>query len=176
MSRTHRWLSDPRQYTCPMDLVRQVGPGACPKCGMALEPVSLAPVTKTEWTCPLHPEVVQGGPGSCPICGMALEPRIVTLEEDNQELTDMSRRFWWSLALTVPVLAFMGSEFLPGQPLQRAMPPARFRRALETCWRRHSSSTGPQKPDNDKSHDFSWLLRDCVLVAGAGFEPATFGL
>ncbi len=47
---------DTREYTCPMDPeVRQIGPGPCPKCGMALEPVSAAPLTKTEWTCPMHP-------------------------------------------------------------------------------------------------------------------------
>ena len=71
-----------REYTCPMDPeVRQKGPGACPKCGMALEPVDVAPITKAEWTCPMHPEIVRDAPGSCPICGMALEPRTVTLEE-----------------------------------------------------------------------------------------------
>lgn len=108
---------DTREYTCPMDLeVRQVGPGSCPKCGMALEPVDAAPVSKTEWTCPMHPEVVRDSPGACPICGMALEPRVVTLEERNPELEDMTRRFWGSLALTVPILAFMISEVLPGQP------------------------------------------------------------
>ena len=112
-----------RDYTCPMDPeVRQKGPGACPKCGMALEPVDVTPLTKTEWTCPMHPEIVRDAPGSCPICGMALEPRTVTLEERNPELEDMSRRFWWSGAITLPILAFMISEFLPGQPLQRAMP------------------------------------------------------
>ncbi len=104
--------------------VRQIGPGACPKCGMALEPVSAAPLTKTEWTCPMHPEIVRDEPGSCPICGMALEPRVVTLEEQNPELDDMTRRFRWSLVLTAPILAFMISEFLPGQPLQHALPPA----------------------------------------------------
>jgi len=112
-----------REYTCPMDPeVRQKGPGACPKCGMALEPVDVAPLTRTEWTCPMHPEIVRDGPGSCPICGMALEPRVVTLEEKNPELEDMSRRFWWSAAITTPILAFMVSEFLPNQPLQRALP------------------------------------------------------
>jgi Cu+-exporting ATPase len=112
-----------REYTCPMDPdVRQAGPGACPKCGMALEPVDIAPVTKTEWTCPMHPEVVQDEPGSCPICGMALEPRTVTLEEKNPELDDMTRRFRWSAWIAVPILAFMISEFLPGRPLQAAMP------------------------------------------------------
>jgi Cu+-exporting ATPase len=91
---------------------------------MALEPVSAAPVTKTEWTCPMHPEIVRDGPGSCPICGMALEPRVVTLEDRNPELDDMTRRFRWSLVLTIPILAFMVSEFLPGQPLQHAFAPA----------------------------------------------------
>ena len=112
-----------REYTCPMDPeVRQRGPGACPKCGMALEPVDVAPITKIEWTCPMHPEIVRDAPGACPICGMALEPRTVTLEETNPELEDMTRRFWWSAGITAPVLAFMVSEFVPGQPLQRAVP------------------------------------------------------
>ena len=117
--------SDTREYTCPMHPeVRQTGPGACPKCGMALEPVSAVPSTKTEWTCPMHPEIVRDRPGACPICGMALEPRVVTLDEQNPELDDMMRRFWWSLALTVPMLAFMVSEVLPGQPLQHVLSPA----------------------------------------------------
>ena len=75
------------------------------------------PPDAREYTCPMHPEVRQRGPGSCPICGMALEPVEASLEEEpNHELLDMSRRFWWSLALTAPILAFMVSEFLPGQP------------------------------------------------------------
>jgi Cu+-exporting ATPase len=57
------------------------------------------------YTCPMHPEIVRDGPGSCPICGMALEPRAVSREEGpSPELADMSRRFWVSLALTVPLL------------------------------------------------------------------------
>jgi Cu+-exporting ATPase len=75
-----------------------------------------------EYTCPMHPDVRQRGPGSCPICGMALEPVTISLDEQpNEELDDMSRRFWWSLGLTVPILAAMISEFLPGQPLQQAI-------------------------------------------------------
>jgi P-type Cu+ transporter len=74
----------------------------------------------TEYTCPMHPEIRQKGPGFCPICGMALEPATVTLEEGpNQELEDMTRRFWWSLAITAPILAFMVAEFLPGHLLHR---------------------------------------------------------
>ena len=111
-----------REYTCPMDPeVRQFGPGACPKCGMALEPVDPRPLTTTEWTCPMHPEIVRDQPGSCPICGMALEPRTVTIEEANPELEQMSRRFWWSLALTAPILALMIADFLPGHPVHRMM-------------------------------------------------------
>jgi Cu+-exporting ATPase len=110
-------------YTCPMDPeVRQVGPGACPKCGMALEPVSVAPATKTEWTCPMHPEIVRDAPGACPICGMALEPRQVAVDTANPELDDMTRRFRWSLALTAPILAAMVADFLPGRPLDRVLP------------------------------------------------------
>ena len=71
-----------------------------------------------EYTCPMHPEIRQIGPGPCPICGMALEPVTVSLEDEpNQELEDMTRRFRWSLALTLPIVAVMVDEFLPGQPI-----------------------------------------------------------
>jgi Cu+-exporting ATPase len=83
---------------------------------MVLEPESpVLPATKTEWTCPMHPEIVRPGPGICPICGMALEPRTVTLsEEENPELRDMTRRFWVSTVSTVPLLAIaMGSMLSP---------------------------------------------------------------
>jgi len=114
----------PVQYTCPMHPeVRQIGPGDCPKCGMALEPASItAAPSKTEYVCPMHPEVVRSEPGSCPICGMSLEPRIVTLEEESDpELKDMTQRFRFSLALTVPVFLTAMSEMIPGQPLQHAV-------------------------------------------------------
>lgn len=113
-------------YTCPMHPeVRQQGPGSCPKCGMALEPVSItAPATKTEYTCPMHPQIVRDEPGFCPICGMALEPRTVTGEEANAELLDMTRRFKVSLVLTVPLLLLAMSDLIPGQPVQHAFSPA----------------------------------------------------
>ncbi|NKE72658.1 heavy metal translocating P-type ATPase [Candidatus Manganitrophus noduliformans] len=69
---------------------------------------------KTEYTCPMHPEVVQDRPGSCPKCGMALEPRTAAAEEDTAELDEMTRRFWISAALAVPVfLSAMAAEFRP---------------------------------------------------------------
>jgi Cu+-exporting ATPase len=107
---------DTRAYVCPMcPEVRQVRPGPCPKCGMALDPESPAlPATKREYTCPMHPQIVRAEPGNCPICGMTLEPRTVTIEEDSPELRDMTRRFWISLALTAPLLAIaMGSMLSP---------------------------------------------------------------
>jgi Cu+-exporting ATPase len=113
-------------YVCPMDSeVRESKPGACPKCGMALEPAAPAiPAVKTEYVCPMHPEIVREEPGSCPICGMALEPRTVTLEEEvNPELVDMTRRFWIGVALSAPIVLLAMSEFIPGQPIQRSISP-----------------------------------------------------
>src|SRR5213080_4479498 len=61
--------------------------------------------------------------GSCPICGMALEPRIVTLEEGkNPELGDMTRRFWVSVVLSLPLLLIAMSEMLPTNPIARVVP------------------------------------------------------
>ncbi|WP_461582006.1 heavy metal translocating P-type ATPase, partial [Thiobacillus sp.] len=119
-------------YTCPMHPeVKQPGPGVCPKCGMALEPMGVpAPASKTEYTCPMHPEVVQDHPGNCPKCGMTLEPRTVAAEEDNAELRDMTRRFWVSTALAIPVLfSAMGAEFWPETVAEIVQP--RMRQWLE---------------------------------------------
>jgi Cu+-exporting ATPase len=107
-------------YVCPMDPeVRSDKPGACPKCGMALEPEEVSmPEDRVEYVCPMHPEVVSDKPGSCPKCGMALEPRTVTAaEEENPELVDMTRRFRVGLALTVPVFLLAMGDMLPGAPL-----------------------------------------------------------
>ena len=108
------------EYTCPMHPeIKQAGPGSCPKCGMALEQVTVtAPSKRREYTCPMHPQIVRDVPGSCPICGMALEPREVVAEETNPELINMTRRLWISVALAVPMLALMVSGFLPSMPMQ----------------------------------------------------------
>ncbi|MFZ1319110.1 MAG: heavy metal translocating P-type ATPase, partial [Candidatus Nitrotoga sp.] len=93
-------------YTCPMHPeVHQATPGSCPKCGMALEPVDnlSGKPDVTEYVCPMHPQIVRSEPGDCPICGMALEPRTVVAKEENPELDDMTRRFWISTVLAVPV-------------------------------------------------------------------------
>ena len=114
-------------YTCPMHPeVHQDKPGSCPKCGMALEPVTVtAPQQKIEYTCPMHPEIVRDAPGNCPICGMALEPRTITLaDEENHELKDMRRRFWVSVVLTIPLFLIGMSDLIPGAPLQRLVSPS----------------------------------------------------
>jgi Cu+-exporting ATPase len=86
---------------------------------MALEPA--APplqATKTQYTCPMHPEIVRDEPGDCPLCGMALEPTTVILDEaPNPELIDMTRRFWVSLVLSLPVFVIAMADLIPGRPL-----------------------------------------------------------
>jgi Cu+-exporting ATPase len=102
-----QFIADPARYLRP--------PGA----------PALTSATDTRiYTCPMHPEVRQVGPGSCPKCGMALEPLEVTADEGpSQELLDMTRRFWVSLALTVPVLALaMGEMVAPA--LGKALGPS----------------------------------------------------
>ena len=87
---------------------------------MALESTQPSAVTtRTEYTCPMHPQIVRDGPGACPICGMALEPRTVTAGAANPELISMTRRLWIGAVLTLPLLAIMVSDVLPGRPLQQ---------------------------------------------------------
>jgi len=72
----------------------------------------------TIYTCPMHPQIQQVGPGHCPICGMALEPMLPTLDEDDGgELATMTRRFWWLVALTLPVFALAMGPHLFGWQL-----------------------------------------------------------
>jgi Cu+-exporting ATPase len=101
-------------------------PGSCPKCGMALEPVSPLPAQgeRIEYTCPMHPDIVRAAPGNCPKCGMALEPRTVTVEETNPELVDMTRRFWVSVVFTVPLFVLAMSRMFIAEQLQAWFPGA----------------------------------------------------
>jgi P-type Cu+ transporter len=85
------------------------------------QPRATQPAAGTEYTCPMHPEIVRDAPGFCPICGMALEPRVLVADEENVELIDMKRRFWISAAFTIPLLLLAMSELVPGQPVQRAV-------------------------------------------------------
>jgi Cu+-exporting ATPase len=116
-------------YTCPMHPeVHQPRPGNCPKCGMALEPSTAAVRTsQVEYSCPMHPQIIRDKPGNCPICGMTLEQRDVAssaTDPSNPELVNMTRRFWIGVALTLPLLAVMVSDILPGHPIQHLLPGA----------------------------------------------------
>jgi Cu+-exporting ATPase len=92
-----KFAADPERYASPV----------------AAAPVSAPAPIGTIYTCPMHPEIRQDHPGSCPKCGMTLEPLLPELEEeDNPELKDFRRRFWWTLPLTVvvTVLAMFGHQ------------------------------------------------------------------
>jgi P-type Cu+ transporter len=110
------------KYFCPMcEGIESNKPGSCPKCGMALEPAHPSAFRQAViYTCPMHPEIEQDRPGACPKCGMDLEPKTVgpKPEEDDAELRSMSRRFWVSLVLTVPVFLLSMLPML-GFPIDR---------------------------------------------------------
>ena len=106
-----KFVADPPKYARPVDGGQHPTPGTRMSAG-------------TEYTCPMHPEIVRNAPGTCPICGMALEPRIVTLDgDDNLELRDMSRRFWVSTVLAAPILLLAMAEMIPGGPVGRFISP-----------------------------------------------------
>ena len=96
-------------FTCPMDPeVEQVGPGTCPKCGMALEPKGLPELLQTtEWLCRNHPDTPSETPGDCAICGSPLLERTTTTEPVDPELVDMKRRFGFALLFGAPLVTLV---------------------------------------------------------------------
>ncbi len=89
-------------------------------------PSGIAPVSTAgrKYTCPMHPEIIREVPGACPICGMALEPMMPGDEDEpNHELIDFSRRFWWTLplSLVVLVLAMFGHQLTTPDPRTRVL-------------------------------------------------------
>ncbi len=115
--------SSEAKYICPMcPGIESDKPDDCSKCGMALErnPSFKGASQKTIYICPMHPEVEQESPGDCPICGMDLEPKTIRVddEDDDHELTSMTRRFWVSVALSVPIMILAMGPML-GIPLDR---------------------------------------------------------
>ncbi|GAA4011900.1 heavy metal translocating P-type ATPase [Actimicrobium antarcticum] len=101
-----KFHADPQQYIQP-------------KTGVT--PAQTAPAKDVICTCPMHPEVQQVGPGTCPKCGMNLEPMEASAAEDSSELDDMTRRFWVSLVLSLPLLIVTMSELIPGVNLHHWM-------------------------------------------------------
>jgi Cu+-exporting ATPase len=110
-----KFTTDPDRYLNP------------PTMDQLQESVLADPQSQIEYTCPMHPEIVQIGPGGCPICGMALEPKEITLDETpDPEYADMKRRFWISAALTLPVfLLAMAEMFVDFNELFSAWPHGR---------------------------------------------------
>jgi P-type Cu+ transporter len=98
--------------------------GSHQKATSTIEAPKAAGGEPTEWTCPMHPDVVKPEPGPCPICGMALEPRVVTVsEERNPELDDMTRRFRIGASLTVPLLVLAMGGMFPSLGLHHLVSP-----------------------------------------------------
>ncbi|HET9990549.1 MAG TPA: heavy metal translocating P-type ATPase, partial [Kofleriaceae bacterium] len=101
-----KFIADPAKYLAPPVSAAPAPPVPVP----SADPAAI-------YTCPMHPEVRQSGPGSCPICGMALEPALPSLEDDaNPELADMTRRFWISAAITLPLFIIAMGELVGFTP------------------------------------------------------------
>jgi len=88
------------------------------------KPAATAVAAGTQWTCPMHPQVIRDEPGSCPICGMALEPMMPTAEDaESPELRDMTRRFWVGVVLSAPLLAMAMADDLAKPALDALIAP-----------------------------------------------------
>ena len=99
-------------------------PGDCPVCGMDLvEEQNSATSSKQQWTCPMHPEVVQDGPGSCPKCGMDLVPKEPEASAEEKTYKKLLKKFWIALAFTLPIFLIAMSEMIPNNPLYKIMEP-----------------------------------------------------
>tara|TARA_R110000764_G_scaffold170022_2_gene257134 strand:- start:10657 stop:13131 length:2475 start_codon:yes stop_codon:yes gene_type:complete len=93
-------------------------PGDCPVCGMDLvEEVNLTATSETQYTCPMHPEIVRDEPGSCPICGMDLVPMEPDLSAEEKTYKKLLKKFWIAVAFTLPIFIIAMSEMLTNNPL-----------------------------------------------------------
>lgn len=93
-------------------------PGDCPVCGMDLvEEVNLTATSDTQYTCPMHPEIIKDEPGSCPICGMDLVHMEPDLSAEEKTYKKLLKKFWIAVAFTLPIFIIAMSEMLPNNPL-----------------------------------------------------------
>lgn len=112
------------KYYCPMHCEGEKvydNPGDCPVCGMDLVIEPNLTVTKTLYTCPMHPEVIQEGPGSCPICGMDLLPMEPSESEDQKTYIDLVKKMKIAVAFTLPIFAIAMIEMVHNNPLLKVM-------------------------------------------------------
>ncbi|MBO0343128.1 heavy metal translocating P-type ATPase [Flagellimonas profundi] len=99
-------------------------PGDCPVCGMDLiEEQNTSASSKQQWTCPMHPEVVEDGPGSCPICGMDLVPKEPEASAEEKTYKKLLKKFWLAVAFTLPIFLIAMSDMLTNNPLHDVMAP-----------------------------------------------------
>lgn len=92
--------------------------GDCPVCGMDLvEEINLSTTSSTQYTCPMHPEIVKDETGSCPICGMDLVPMEPDLSAEEKTYRKLLKKFWISVAFTLPIFIIAMSEMLNNNPL-----------------------------------------------------------
>jgi Cu2+-exporting ATPase len=96
--------------------------GDCPVCGMDLvEEQNLSTTNSVQWTCPMHPEIVKDEAGSCAICGMDLVPIQADISAEEKTYKKLSKKFWLSVAFTVPIFLIAMSEMLSNNPLYDIM-------------------------------------------------------
>ncbi|XOV95229.1 MAG: heavy metal translocating P-type ATPase [Bacteroidota bacterium] len=112
-------------YYCPMRCEGDKTydkPGDCPVCGMDLvEEVNTQSMSKTIYTCPMHPEVEQDEPGSCPKCGMDLVPKEANESAESKTYLTLLKKFWIAVAFTLPIFLIAMSEMVPDNPLYQWM-------------------------------------------------------
>ncbi|HKO77328.1 MAG TPA: heavy metal-binding domain-containing protein, partial [Flavobacterium sp.] len=112
------------KYYCPMHCEGEKvydKAGDCPVCGMDLVKAPELTVSKTLYTCPMHPEVIQEAPGSCPICGMDLVPMEPSDSEDQKTYKDLVRKMKIAVVFTVPIFAIAMIEMAHNNPLLKLM-------------------------------------------------------
>ncbi|MFT6928945.1 MAG: Cu+-exporting ATPase [Sediminicola sp.] len=112
-------------YYCPMHCEGDKTynkPGDCPVCGMDLvEEQSMSSTSGTQYTCPMHPEIVENQPGSCPICGMDLVPKEPDVSSEEKNYRKLLKKLWWSVGFTLPIFLIAMSEMLPNNPLYEVL-------------------------------------------------------
>lgn len=134
--REHHHHSEPKQHDkpkgkgtgvfyCPMHCEGDKTydkAGDCPVCGMDLvEEQNLSTSNTEQWTCPMHPEIVQDEAGSCPICGMDLVPIQPDLSSEEKTYKKLSKKFWIAIVFTLPIFIIAMSEMIPNNPLYDLM-------------------------------------------------------
>ena len=112
-------------YYCPMHCEGDKTydqPGNCPVCGMDLvEEITMKRKDDTQYTCPMHPEIVEDEPGSCPICGMDLIPMQADESAESKTYNVLLKKFWVAVGFTIPIFLIAMSEMIPGNPLYNVL-------------------------------------------------------